>query len=420
MKPLSIGIIGFGNVGGGVGKILFDESQKSTSFPISIKKIAVQEISKTDLLGLPVSLFTENFYEILEDPSLDVIVELVGGTTIAKTIIETSLKNKKHVVTANKALIAEFGNELFTIAKENNVSLSFEASVGGGVPIIRTLQSHYFVGKIEKVFGIVNGTCNFILSEIEASGRSYQEILKEAQEKGFAEKDPTFDVEGYDAAQKLAILTHLSFGVSIPNWKSINITGISNLQSFDFIFAKTIKKKIRLVAMAEKNSKTSEIFLSVAPVLVKENSTLGNIIGPTNIITIKHEYLGEIALSGAGAGRFPTAVSVISDIFALFSSPSSLIDSSVNPFIQTTLPDSQKPLYFRFFVKDEVGVLAKVTEVFGRNNVSISEVRNAHGQIDPLCILTHSVSYDKKGILQKELSDLNVVIGDVSCFEVLE
>lgn len=412
-----IGLFGFGNVGGGVGEILWKEKESSTS-GLDIVKICVKNIDTTYRLGIPLEYFTEEKNDILENPEIDIVVELIGGTSIAKEIVEKALQNKKHVVTANKALLAEYGNELFALAKQNGVHLKFEASVGGGIPIIRTLQTHYFVGDITKVSGIVNGTCNFILSEIESKGSEYADILKEAQKNGFAEADPTFDVEGYDAAQKLAILSHLAFGIHIPDWKKISVSGISQLHSADFAFAKQMDKKIRLVVSAEKNKNTQEIFLSVSPTMVSSSGVLGTVYGPMNIITIDHEYLGSIAMRGAGAGRYPTAVSVISDIFSIVRDESFSASQQETESAITQEPVELRSFYFRFFVKDEPGVLAKVSEVFGKNNVSISEVKNAHGNEVPLSILTHPISFAQKNMLTQDLSTLSVVLGNVISLEV--
>ncbi len=416
---LRVGLFGFGNVGGGVGKIIFEECKTDPTFPITLAKVCVRNVETIDKLGLPEDLFTTNGNSILEDSSVDVIVEAIGGNTFAKMIIETALNNKKHVVTANKALLAECGNELFALAKENGVFLKFEASVGGGIPIIRTLQTHYSAGNISKVAGIVNGTCNFILSEIESKGLNYADVLKEAQKNGFAESDPTFDVEGYDAAQKLAILAHLSFGVSIPCWKEISTHGISQLHSADFSFAKEMGKRIRLVVSAEKNREANTLFLSVSPAMVPAKSTLGSITGPTNVITISHEYLGDIALKGAGAGRYPTAASVLSDLFSI-ARKEDIKNSSYESSLQLSKNSAhEKSFYFRFFVEDKPGVLASVAEVFSEARASISEIKNAKGDELPMSILTYPISSLQKEKILTNLSSLQVIKGSIACLEVL-
>lgn len=411
---MNIGLFGFGNVGGGVGKIIFDALEQN-DFPFSLTKIGVQSLEETDFLGIPSAYFTEEKNDILEDESIDIVIEVIGGITTAKEIIETALKNGKHVITANKALLAEHGNELFSLAKHHGVHLKFEAAVGGGIPIIRTLQTHYSIGDISRIAGIVNGTCNFMLSALELGGKEYQQVLLEAQQAGFAEKDPTFDVEGYDAAQKLALLSHLAFGIEIPDWKKIETTGISGLQSADFLFAHEIDKKIRLIVSAEKTN--NQLYLSVSPCFVPRGGTLGSINGPTNVICIDHQYLGEISMKGAGAGRYPTAMSVISDLWAI------LRNEVINPMplkdLQITdLSSPKRSYYIRCFVKDCPGVLSTITSIFGRHGVSIDEIKNAHGSTIPLCILTHSCLSDQKNMILKDLGVLDIVLSEVLCLEV--
>lgn len=302
----NIALFGFGTVGGGVGDIL----QKHFSDSVHIAHVAVKSLSEmkeSDFLSLSKSVFTEDHLRIWEDETVDVVVECVGGTGIAKTIIETALRNKKNVVTANKAVLSLYGNELLLLAKQNGKELRYEASVAGGIPILETLRQHCHFGKIEKIEGIINGTCNYILSEME-QGREYEDVLREAQKKGFAEADPTADVGGWDSADKIGILYGLAFKKPFLSREEISVQGIDHITQYDIQKAQEEGNTIRLVAVCTPEK------AEVKPLVVPKNGKLGSITGPENIVVVHHEYLGEISLTGAGAGRYPTAVSVVADI----------------------------------------------------------------------------------------------------------
>ena len=302
MKKHNIALFGFGTVGGGVGDMIVHNCSY-----VEIKHIAVKSIEETDMLSLPASLFTENHDDIWNDESVDTVVELIGGTGLAHDIIEKALSSGKNVVTANKAVIAKYGNELVDIAKSNNVELLYEAAVGGGIPIIETLKQHCRVGKIVKIEGIINGTCNYILSEME-KGREYQEVLKEAQEKGYAEADPTADVGGFDMADKIGILSGLAFEKPFLKREEIDISGIEHVTLTELQELQKEGKTLRLVASCTENG------AKVGTEIVDENGKMGSVKGAENIVIVHHEYLGEISLTGQGAGRYPTAVSVVADI----------------------------------------------------------------------------------------------------------
>jgi len=395
MSTQKIAIFGFGTVGGGVGKIIADniqQTQNKTGHTIEIVKIAVRKISETDMQGLEKNLFTENHAEIFENPEISTVLELIGGTGIAKTVIEKALQSGKNVVTANKALLAEHGEELLQLARKNNVKLLFEAAIAGGIPVVGVLRKYFGTGRIQKISGIMNGTCNYIATELENGAGTYAEILADAQEKGFAEADPTFDVEAYDATQKLALMTSLAFGTEIPDWKKIARTGISQLRGEDFEFAKKTNKRIRLIAKAELVN--GELLLGVHPRLVDKTKKLAQIIGAENAIVIEDEYLGEISLTGAGAGSFPTAMAVIADIMELFEENTipemAFQNRQIIPF--ASREQVKKEFYLRIFVgKDAVGVLSTVTGILAEENISINEISNAHGE-KPLSFLLYESS----------------------------
>lgn len=411
MSTQKIAIFGFGTVGGGVGKILSENSQKAqekTGNRIEIVKIAVKNIETTNLQNLDKNLFTENHSEIFENPEISTVLELIGGTGIAKTVIEKSLISGKNVITANKALLAEHGEELLKLAEENNVKLLFEAAIAGGIPIVGVLRKYFATGRIQKISGIMNGTCNYIATELENGAGTYAEILADAQAKGFAESDPTFDVEAYDATQKLALLTAMAFGTQIPDWTKIARTGISQLRVEDFEFAEKMNKRIRLIAKAELAN--GELLLGVHPRLVEKTKKLAQIVGPENAIVIEDEYLGEISLTGPGAGAFPTAMAVIADISELFEKNSipemAFKKREIIPFANRE--QVEKEFYLRIFVKDEAGILAKVTGILAEENISINEITNAHGE-KPLSFLLHSAPITSIERAVERISQLSFV-----------
>ncbi len=412
MNTQNIAIFGFGTVGGGVGKILWENTEnslKKTGNTVKIKKIAIKSFDETDLQGLPKELFTTDHSEIFDDAEISTVLELIGGTGIAKVVIEKALKSGKNVVTANKALLAEHGEELLKLAKENKVKLLFEAAIAGGIPVVGVLRKHFGTGRIQKISGIMNGTCNYIASELEKGGQSYDDVLKEAQEKGFAEADPTFDVEAYDATQKLALLTSLAFGTSIPNWKDISRTGISQLKSEDFEFAEKMGKRIRLVAKAELED--GKLFVGVHPRMINKTEKLAQIMGPENAIVIEDEYLGQIALTGPGAGSLPTAMAVIADVMELFEENNipemAFLTREKIPFADRE--KVEKEFYLRIFVaKDGIGILAKVTGILAEENISINEISNAHGD-KPLSFLLHKTKITAMERALEKISQLDFV-----------
>ena len=327
MNTLNIALFGFGTVGANVAKMIIQNQEKlskelTTSFDkINLKYIAVRDKSssmqklKSNTQELS-KLFTENHDDIWNDKEINCVIELIGGTGIAKDIIYKAVETNKNVITANKAVLADCGNELFALAKQHNVTIGFEASVAGGIPIIQTLKKHMSIGKIESIEGILNGTCNYMLSNLENNpALSYADALRDAQEKGFAESDPSADVDGWDTAAKIAILSGLCFTTDIPKMTDFSVTGISKITSAHISNAKAQKKKIRLIASAKKIKNRIEI--SVSPQEITESSPFYSVNGPDNMVIVQHEYLGELVLKGAGAGGEATAISIISDIINL-------------------------------------------------------------------------------------------------------
>jgi homoserine dehydrogenase len=328
MNTVNIALFGFGTVGSNLAKMIIQNNkilEEKSNKKINLKYILVRNkktaLEKAKKLHLNISenVFTENQDDIWNDSKINCIIELIGGTKIAKDITMNAIESKNitNFITANKAILAEFGNKIFEKAKQNNVKIGFEASVAGGIPIIQTLQNHFAIGEITKIEGILNGTCNYMLSNLENnSNLSYNEVLKDAQEKGFAEANPSADVDGWDTAAKISILSSICFNTKIEKMAGFSVIGISKITSEKILEAKKQNKKIRLIASAEKikDKLKNEIKLEVKPQEITGKSMFYSVNGPDNMIIIHHEYLGEITLKGAGAGGEATAMSIISDI----------------------------------------------------------------------------------------------------------
>jgi homoserine dehydrogenase len=310
MKRMNIGLLGIGTVGGGVFELLksnITEIQRKTATDMKIIAVADKDIARAkEIVGSSIEV-TDDPFKLVADKEIDVIVELIGGTTIAKDLIVKAIENKKHVVTANKALLANFGNELFELAKKNNVILAFEASVAGGIPILKSIREGLAGNKIEWVAGIINGTTNFILTEMREKGITFAEALSEAQSLGFAESDPTFDIEGIDAAHKLTILAGLSFGIPM-SFKDVYVEGITTLEQKDIQYADELGYRIKLLGIAKKRDKGIE--LRVHPTLIPEKRLIANVNGVMNAVVVKGNMIGPTLYYGAGAGALPTASSV--------------------------------------------------------------------------------------------------------------
>ena len=423
MRKCKIGIIGFGTVGKGIYKIL---KSKNDLHPIlkdiEIKKIAVKNINKKRDIPLENNLLINDPNQLINDPSVDVIVEVMGGIDIAKDIILKSLKSGKSVVTANKAVIARYGSEIYATAAKNGVYILTEAAVCGGIPIIEPLKRSLKSNQIKKMVGIINGTTNFILSKMTNEKADYKETLKLAQELGFAESDPTADVEGHDAADKISILTELAFGGEI-NRNSISTEGINQINLKDIEYANKLGFEIKLLAFSERDHIDSKNSLAlniwVAPSLIPKSHPLATVEGVNNAILIEADPLGEIMLYGPGAGSGPTAASVVSDILNLKAITSKNL-SEVDPLLSFGFwrachiikPDQiTKKNYLRIICLDSAGVIGKIGDVFGKNDVSIESIvqLDASEEKAEIVVITHEV---KNGNFEKSKEEIN------SLFEV--
>lgn len=381
-KPriVRIGLAGLGNVGLGVYKNLLKNGSlllQRTGFDLKIVKIAVHRPDAKRDASVPVALLTANWRELVADKDIEVIVELIGGTTDAFDLVSAALRAKKPVITGNKALLAERGQELFKLAEENGVPIYFEAAVAGGIPIIQTIQEGFVGNHIRSIHGIINGTCNYILSRMTAEGVGYHEVLADAQRLGFAEADPTLDVSGWDAAHKAIILASLSYGFWIKPGDTF-VQGIEQISQTDIRFAAQLGYTIKLLSVIRADEK-GRVEVRTQPSLVPQKHVLASIGGAFNAVLVHGDIVGETLFYGKGAGQDPTSSSVISDIAE--AAATLHYGSRHSGFVPHGLYGKSKPVdetvsnfYVRLTVADKPGVLARVATVFGDSGIGISSI----------------------------------------------
>jgi len=401
MRKINIGIIGFGNIGCGVVKIL--SSRKSLlaqkiETEIIIKKICDKDLARKRDVTVNKDLLTSDAYEIINDPGIDIIVELMGGINPAKEFILAALKKGKHVVTANKALLAQDGNELFREASERGKNIYFEASVGAGIPIIKSIKEGLVANKFNSIFGILNGTSNYVLTQMSKENCSFINALTDAKLKGFAEKDPTFDIQGIDSAHKLVLLTYLVFG-KIINLKDIFIEGIDQVSASDIVYAKELGYTIKLLAVAKKE--IDELEVRVHPTLLPSEHLLASVDGVFNAIYVSSDLAGDLMFYGPGAGQLPAASAVVSDIVDLAQDiKAGLFRPTLNPREDCSIKGIRKidefenKYYIRITAVDKPGVLAKISGILAKFGISIASVTQKErlkSQIVPVVMVTHEV-----------------------------
>ena len=401
-----IGILGFGNIGSYFYKTIKKNAQKiylKTGKKPVIKLISVKNFKKKRKIKVPKNLLTKNAIALVNDKKINVIVEVVGGSDgIAKKIVFEGLKNKKNVITANKALIAKHGNELAKIAEINNVNLEYEAAVAGGIPIIKSIKEGLIANKINKVYGILNGTTNYILSNMEKHNKNFDEVLNKAKEKGYAESNPKSDLNGSDSESKIRILSSIAFNKNISKNKILK-EGIEKINQIDLLHAKTLGYKIKLLAISEViNNKLLE---RVHPCLVLKNSYIANINGILNAVVVDGTPVGKAVLQGEGAGPGPTTSALISDLCSILKGDSKLpFGVSYKKRIDINKFDLYKrscSSYLRIEVKDLSGVLSSITNIFSKNKISIKnliQVPDKKNNKASIVIITHKspeLSYKK-------------------------
>ena len=428
-KKIGIGLLGLGTVGTGVANIIQSPSGRHPLVAdIELVRIAVRNLNRTRCVSIAESLLTQDPKEVVDDNSVDVVVEVIGGIEPARSLILRAIAAGKSVVTANKAVIARHGEEIAAAANESGVYVLIEAAVGGGIPIIEPLKQSLGGNKISKVSGIINGTTNYILSKIAKEGVSYREVLKQAQELGYAESDPAADVEGFDSADKIAILSSLAFGGSI-NRESIPTKGISNLNSLDVAYANKLGYEIKLLAVAErletKNKAINSLPLGlwVQPTLIPKEHPLAGVNGVNNAILVEGDPIGEVMFYGPGAGAGPTASAVVADILNI-AGVRALGDNqkSLDPLLQANswrnchLVEPSKIIqkhYLRLKTEDSPGVIGQIGNVFGHNDVSIQSIvqfdsTQAGAEI---VVITHHVPQGQIEASLKTIRNLEAVKG---------
>ncbi len=402
MKQVNVGIIGFGTVGAGTAEILLNNREiigKRVGLDIVLRRVADLDLETDRGVKLPEGVLTNDTVALLNDPDIDIVVELIGGLTIAKQFISTALNNGKHVVTANKALLAELGSELFDIASQKGVNLAYEAAVGGGMPVVGAIRDGLAANNTTTIIGILNGTSNYILTRMAKDGLPYEDAVNGAIKLGYAEDPPTLDVDGTDAAHKLAILISLTYGVPAP-FESIYREGIDKLTQEDIQFADEFGYCIKLLTVARDLG--DEVEARVHPAMLPKGHILSNVNEAFNAVFIEGDYVGPTLYYGQGAGRKPTGSAVVSDIMAIARKIKCGSDKEVSPLGfadsigQEIKIQSMKSLktayYFRFSALDKPGVLSKIAGILGEKNISISSViqkgRDTDGAV-PIVMLTH-------------------------------
>ena len=428
MKPINVGLLGIGTVGGGTFEVLArnqEEITRRAGRGIVITMVADKDVERARKFVGKAATVTADAFEVVNHPDIDIVIELIGGTTIAQQLILKAIENGKHVVTANKALLATRGNEIFAAARKHDVMVAFEAAVAGGIPIIKALREGLTANRIEWIAGIINGTSNFILSEMREKGASFDTVLKEAQRLGYAETDPTFDIEGIDAAHKLTIIAAISFGISM-RFKDAYIEGIAKLTAADIRYAEELGYRIKLLGITRRTPKGIE--LRVHPTLMPKRRLIANVEGVMNAILVHGDAVGATLYYGAGAGAYPTASSVIADLVDvtrmhtadpehrvphLAFQPDQLSSVPILPITEV-----ETSYYLRMRVYDRPGVLADITRVLADSGISIDamvqkEPSAGEEQVD-IIMLTHLTVEKSVNVAIAKIENLPVVAGKVT------
>ena len=411
MKVFNIGIIGLGNIGLEVYKNIKKNSsdiQKKTGFKLKILKVSARNINKKRGVNFTKNVFEKDPFKIVRNPNVHIIIEMIGGADgIAKRVVFESIKQNKHVVTANKALIAKHGDVLSILSEKHGVNLLFEAAVGGGIPIIRSVKQGLIANKLHHIYGILNGTTNYILTEMEKRNENFPNVLKDAQRLGYAESNPTADVDGHDVADKISILSSIGFGTKIIN-KGFVVEGIRNIEIDDIKFAGELGYKIKLLAIAEKIK--NQIKQRVHPCLIPFNIDLANIDNVTNAVVVDGNPIGRTVYEGPGAGKGPTSSAVISDVTSIMLGGDEfsfgLSPSSKKKMKLFNFDNHQSKYYIRFLTKDVPGVLSKITSNLAKNKISIANLiqKPSVNRTANVMLITHS---SKELNIQKVLKSLS-------------
>lgn len=432
MKPVKIGVLGLGTVGGGTVNVLqrnAGEISRRAGREIKVTRASVKNLNREricDTNGIQISI---DPYEIINDPEIDIVLELIGGDSFAKDLVLKAIDNGKHVVTANKALIALHGNEVFSSASRTGVMVAFEAAVAGGIPIIKALREGLSGNQIEWLAGIINGTGNFILTEMRDKGRNFDDVLAEAQALGYAEADPTFDVEGIDAGHKLTILASIAFGIPLQ-FNKVYTEGISKITQEDVAYAEELGYRIKHLGIARKMS--AGIELRVHPTLIPERRLIANVDGVMNAIVVQGDAVGPTLYYGAGAGADPTASAVVADVIdvvrALTTDPENHVPHlafqadalSDQPIL--SMQEVQTAYYLRLTAEDKPGVMAEITRILADHQISIEAIIQKQPQQDerslPIILLTQKTQEQEMNAAISKIENLSTVTGHVTHIRV--
>lgn len=422
MKKISVGLIGWGNIGTGVVKLLQQNEGLITQklgAKLVLKKIADVNISSPRGVKVPKSLLTTDAGEILSDPEISIVIELMGGYEPARTYVLQAIENGKHVVTANKAMLATYGNELFCAAQHKGVDIGFEASVGGTIPIVKTLKESLVANHINSIVGIMNGTCNFILTKMTDEGKPFDVVLKEAQQLGFAEADPTFDIEGIDTSHKMAIVLSLAYGQKV-NLQDIYVEGIKQISAEDIAFARELGYRIKLLAIGM--LKGNKVEARIHPTMISSGHLLANVNRNYNAFHLVGDASGPVFLFGQGAGMMPTASAVFSDILDSARNtlkdisgrvpPRSISETGMKNISLIPMDDVETKYYFRFSALDQPGVLSKISGILGEHNISLATViQKARKEAGPVPVVMTTYKAKEKDVRQalKKIDKLKIV-----------
>lgn len=430
MKTVNVGICGLGTVGSGTCNVLLRNAEKiqaSAGCQVNIVHVGARRDNPAcNLEGIKVS---RDIFDVVNDPAVDIVVELIGGTTVAKDLILQAIDQGKHVVTANKALIAEHGNEIFAAAENKKVVVAFEAAVAGGIPIIKVLRESLAANRIQWLAGIINGTGNFILTEMAQKGRDFADVLAQAQALGYAEADPTFDVEGIDAAHKLVILASLAFGMPLE-FERVYTEGISKIEAQDLAYARELGYRIKHLGIARRSG--DKVELRVHPTLIPEKRLIANVNGVMNAVMVRGDAVGSTIYSGPGAGAEPTASSVIADVIdiarelAVGTSPNvphlGYGADFVTPIDVVDMADLTTSYYLRMSAVDRPGVLSDVTQILSKEGISIEALIQKEPEEDqdivPVILLTNSAVEGKMKRAIEQIESLESIAAPVVMIRV--
>lgn len=432
MKPVNIGLLGLGTVGGGTVNVLgrnASEIARRAGRAIQVTTACTRNPKASRICDTSNISVTQDPLDVVRNPEIDIVVELMGGTDPAYQLVMEALDHGKHVVTANKMLIALHGNEIFEKAQKKGLMVAFEAAVAGGIPIIKAIREGLSGNKVEWIAGIINGTCNFILTEMRDKGRDFQDVLAEAQALGYAESDPTFDIEGVDAAHKLTILASIAFGVPLQ-FDQVYIEGISDITSMDVSYAEALGYRIKLLGIAKHSQNGLE--LRVHPTLIPERRLIANVNGVMNAVLVKGDAVGPTLYYGAGAGAEPTASAVVADLVdvvrTLTSDPENRVPhlafqpETITKLPPVTIGKVKSAYYLRLSVADQPGVLADITRILADSSISIEAIIQKEpppGETQlPVIMLTHCVIEEELNRAIHQIENLKTVGGSVKRIRV--